>query len=274
MSAGGQDGAKARKPAWAGRLLGVAIAAQIPIMLAVALWNFNDARLETQTFSNAILLRSPTTTMAETLPQDLARVLGGLLWLAVFLGIFSCSALLWASSRFRSIRYAALLCSMLAIWLAIFTQWGHISWLGHRARAAAVVEQLGPIAVQLNNNWPQIDGRNDTFGPFMAYPNGKPRTLILLTPLPIGNQFGSLAAIDRGSSGKLRFELSRGVDSLWLEWAPKPVTPKEEPAKNVPAKNARLNEMKSSGFTNGIGASYQRSDSIPIDDQWTVSRYE
>lgn len=260
MSSDRQGECKTGQTARVGPLLAAAITAQLPIMMTIVLWNFNDARLEALTFSDVVLMNSPSTIVTQSLPVNLARTLGGLMWLALTLGLFSYSALYWGSSRFRSIRYVGLLCGILAVWLAIFTQWDRIAWLGHRARASAIVEQLAPIAVELHNGWPNRDGRSDALGPFMAYPNGSPRTLILLTALPIGNQFGSLAAIDRGKDGHLRFELSRGADSLWLEWSP--------------GQAALDNDKQHSIFANGIGARYQRTDSIPINAHWVVSRYE
>ncbi|GAB5405571.1 MAG: hypothetical protein Aurels2KO_38020 [Aureliella sp.] len=248
-------GASASNNRRAAFLLPAAIAAQFLLMLGFVSWNYCDARLETLEIPQVLLFRPPETTLSVSLRDGLARMFSVLIWLAILIGLFSLSAVFWAGKGYRSLRYAGVLSVVLALWLSIFSQWSTIAWQGHQARAAAIADELRPLARQLTKDWPRYDGENKQLGPFMAYPSGKPRTLILLKPIPIGHQFGSLAAIDRGSDGQLRFELSRGTDSMWLEWS----------AHGAPTQT---------NFTNGIGSVYRRGETISVDSNWRVSRFD
>lgn len=226
----------------------VLAASQLLGMLILLVWNYRDPRLERLSLYNGLFASDPALSSAEQ------WALSGILWSAIFLGAVALSASLWAGGIFRSLKYLGLLMLVCALWLGLATHWKRVAWLGHRGRALSTINVMQPIATSLQQNWPKTDSEDSIFGPYMAYPNWNPRTLILLTPMAIGDGSHSLAAVDRGSQGKLRFELSDGLESLWLEWSPQIDTTETE-------------------FSNGIGETYFHERSIDLKGSWTLSRY-
>ncbi len=237
------------------RIVPAAAIAQFLLMLILGLWNFFDPRLEYYSLTNAIRFKAPSIQLPEPLLSPFPELFSGLAWLAIVFFTISSTAVVWGRGLSRSIRYIGLLMLLVAAWIALCVQWDKIAWQGHRSRAMKTIQSLQPIAESLHASWPKVDGTHPEIGPFMAYPGANAKTLILLTPMQIPDQPTSLAAIDRDNRGRLRFELSRVSDSLWLEWSPE-----EAPLATT--------------FINGVGAQYELSDSIQVTENWIVSRYQ
>ncbi|MCR9295660.1 MAG: hypothetical protein NXI32_23320 [bacterium] len=249
------DGSRAAVGSGQNNWVMAGVISQLLLMLFVVYWNFRDPRLERLSLLPLLQFKTAAANELTLLPEFLCLLMSGILWFAILCVAVSVSALFWANGAYRSIRYIGLLCILFALWLSIYVQWEQIAWLGHRHRASVTVKRLMPLAQQLSQEWPKYDGQSEHLGPFMAYPNGRPSTLILLTPMSLGHDGVRLAAVDRDKDGTLRFELSRGDESLWLEWSPQ-------------------NRVRKTSFVDGVGGSYRQQRTIAIDRNWTVARYE
>lgn len=77
--------------------------------------------------------------------------------------------------------------------------------------------------------------------------------LILLTPKHIDGRF-RIAAIDRSTREVLRFELSSGYETIWLEH--------------------RIETELDSEFTNGIAQRFTRQYYVSLSPGWYLVRYQ
>jgi hypothetical protein len=241
------------------------LAIQIGCWVTLLVWNFLDPRLEAWRLPEAWRameiwrsLDGETSGSAgelATLDPGVGRILDFLIGAAVVTGVGLLTAVLWAPAPFRSVRSIGWLVVLVAAWLSIISNWSHISWWGHRYRAQSALVLLDQIAGELQESWPRHDGESPLFGPYMAYPAGQPSTLILLKPAATGDPQRWLSAIDRAESdGVLRFELSDGYQTFWLE-----------------QHDAAL--MPPPSFTNGIGSQYQVENWIRLNPRWRLARY-
>lgn len=125
------------------------------------------------------------------------------------------------SPSYRSLRALLAIATVVGLWLSLAISYQEIAWQGQRARLAWQLEDFESLAQSLARQWPSEDGEHDSLGPFMAYPFGRPRTLILLTPPQIDASGTVIAAVERREDGSLMFQLA-GVTSQqdWLEWHP------------------------------------------------------
>ena len=229
-----------------GLLLGLHTACAV----ALVTWNYLDPRLEPIQLWQVVLERAAT-----SLPASEMWLLQACVWLSLVTGIGLVTAMFWGPLACRSIKYAAALIVCCAAWLSLQHHWQQVSWWGHRHRMQPTVSFLEQIAADLTQDWPSNDGQHPRFGPFMAYPIGRPSTLILLKPAATDEQGMWLAAIDRDPrDGTLRFELSDGYQTLWLE-------------------HPSGTDSHPESFTNGIGARYDLETWIKVNPAWRLSRY-
>lgn len=213
-------------------------------------WNFLDPRLEPIQLWQVVL--DPN---AAPLPPGAMWLFQASVWLSLATGLGLVTAVFWGPLACRSIKYAAALIVCCAVWLSVQHHWQQVSWWGHRQRIQPAVSFLEQIAADLTQDWPNGDGQHPRFGPFMAYPIGRPSTLILLKPAATSEHRMWLAAIDRDPrDGTLRFELSDGFQTLWLE-------------------HPNSLEPLPGSFTNGIGAQYDVETWIKVNPAWRLSRY-
>ena len=226
-------------------------------------WNYSDARLESWSLVSELASWMEWTGWSEPwewlppradLPAWISQTLGGLTWLAILTSLGLLSALYWGPLQVRSTRYLGALCIFATLWLALGNQWRTVSWMGHRARSLQTVTDLQKVAERLSDAWPTMDGEDPDLGPFMAYPRRQPSTLILLKPGLTSQATYSLMAIDRDPMGHLRFEISDGERTFWLEYG-------------------RDSQAISSTYTNGIGVRQERERSIPVNARWQLARY-
>lgn len=219
----------------------------------LAAWNFLDPRLEQITGDD--LWGSVWESSGSRSNLALIHITQVILVLAGLSGLGLVTGLLWAPLRFRSVRFIGMLVVFVSGWFALASQWQQIAWLGHRQRALPSLEFLDRVAADLSREWPRHDGNNELLGPFMAYPNWDPETLILLRPAEVGHQRRYLAAVDRDPNrGVLRFEVSDGYQTFWLE-------------------HFSHGADRPKSFTNGIGAEYEVDSWIGLNSQWRLSRY-
>ncbi|WDI40767.1 hypothetical protein [Bremerella sp. P1] len=138
-------------------------------------------------------------------------------------------------------------------WLGLINGWDELIWTGKRIRIDAHVAAFQPIAHSLKQDWPSIDGESESLGPFMAYPSGKPKTLLLLTTPPMAKSGPTFSSIERSDAGGIRFQLSGNERGVWLEW---------HPSGNQPE-----------SFVGGLLEPHHLRRSVSLGDGWFLARY-
>lgn len=160
--------------------------------------------------------------------------------------------LLKGSGRQRSIAAYLLFTTLVGGWLALATGWETVYGWGQARRAIADLPAFEATAKQLDANWPTDDGTLGDFGPFMAYPKGKPTCLLMLGQAkPPGGSL-LISAVER-SAGVVRFELSGAERPAWVVWQ----------ADDAPA----------TAFTSGLGGQYAVASQRRIAPHWRLVRY-
>jgi len=144
--------------------------------------------------------------------------------------------------------------SLACCWLGLINGWDELIWTGKRLRIDSKVAVFEPLAQSLNQDWPQVDGQRDNLGPFMAYPAGQAKTLILLTTPPMAESGPTFSSIERSDAGGIRFQLSGKERGVWLEWHP----PGNEPE----------------SFVGGLLEPHHLSRMVSLGDGWFLARYD
>jgi hypothetical protein len=178
-------------------------------------------------------------------------ILSGLLVAGTFTLPAIFATLLGGNPRHRSLRAWFAFTLLVAAWLTLFVSWREFAWQGQRMRLWTRLDNFEPIAAELQGNWPQGDGELPKVGTFMAYPQGKPRTLLMLAQP--ASQSVAFSAIERDDDGSLKFELAGDETGAWLEW---------HPAGSAP-----------DNFTGGLENNYIRGRSAPLGNGWYLVRY-
>jgi hypothetical protein len=142
---------------------------------------------------------------------------------------------------------------LVAVWLTLAVSWRELSWQSQVVRVRRQLSGFESVAALLRSDWPDSDGERDEIGPFMAYPRGRPRTLLLLTSPTIAHASASISAIERATTGGLRFQLTGSEPDAWLEW---------HPWGSVP-----------DSFRGGLMTDYVLERSAPLSRGWFVVRY-
>ena len=127
-----------------------------------------------------------------------------------------CVTLMVGAATHRGLRSWFAITLLVAAWLTVCVAWPEIAWQGRRFGAWCQLNEFEAIAASLRDNWPTNDGERAGLGSFMAYPKGRPRTLMLLkskSSVPI-------SAVERNDDGTLSFELRSAEPGTWLEWHP------------------------------------------------------
>jgi hypothetical protein len=208
--------------------------------------NFLDERLEQVSLGSMLLMRvDARLTGYRILLPCIAYSL------VVSLGLYAMGILIGVRAQ-RSLKHLFTFTATIALTLALFTAWQRISWDGRCYRMKDCTESLQVICDALRKDWPTGDTNHELLDSIMAYPQWNPTTLILLTPRPINRHF-YIAAIDRSQSGALRFELSSGFETIWLEHHNAPLIDDE--------------------FTNGIQQHFVRQHSVSLSRNWYLVRY-
>ncbi len=83
----------------------------------------------------------------------------------------------------------------------------------------------------------------------MAYPQGRPRMLLMLT----SDSSPAVSAVELADDGALGFELSGDESGTWLEWHPVGSTPQ--------------------AFTGGLESEYDFGRAAPLGRGWYLVRY-
>ncbi|MGD9634259.1 MAG: hypothetical protein AB7G28_00950 [Pirellulales bacterium] len=153
------------------------------------------------------------------------------------------------SAAHRRLRSWLAFTMLVAAWLTVLVGWREFAWQGQRLRLRATVDQFDAIAKSLREDWPTADGERAGLGSFMAYPQGRPRMLMML----MSQTEPQIAAIERADDGALGFEIRGEQAGTWLEWHPAGSTPKN--------------------FIGGLEGNYQFGRAAPLGRGWYLVRY-
>ena len=180
----------------------------------------------------------------------------GLIAIVVIAGVCFCY---WTAGFFvraagnRTLRSLLHHTACAAMWFAFLYSYPWIAWHGKRLRLMEKTAQFEPIAQRLRESWPAQDGQITELGPFMAYPFGDPKTLVLLTPPAINGDHTAFSAVERTEQGGLRFLLSGREGGDWIEWHPDSVRP--------------------GSFIGGLGDRHAMVSWLSLDGGWYLVRY-
>ncbi len=216
----------------------------LTLLVAAVIWVFADPRLH-QILSRGGSLASHWN------EWPIAGMLV-LCLLAALLLVWLLLGLWLGTSQFRQLRSLIVIISLISLWLGYAMNCQSIAWHGRRVRVSPYVATVEKLCTPLEQQWPQIDGTIQGIGPFMAYPIGRPTTLILLTPPTVTEDGPSISAIERSSDGAIRFELSDLDGRDWLEWHPQ----------SLP-----------SSHIGGLGEEREMTRFSSLSDNWFLVRY-
>ena len=159
-----------------------------------------------------------------------------------------------SEKRSRSIRQWLAITSIVAVWFAFISNHAEVAWQGKRFRFASRMDELELIVAPLRDEWPKQDGNLSPLGPFMAYPFGRPKTLVLLQTPQIGSQSVFVSVIERCQMGAIKLQLSGTDGGDWVEWHPKFSQPKS--------------------FVGGLADTHQLCASTSLGRGWFLVRYQ
>jgi hypothetical protein len=183
-----------------------------------------------------------------------ARALSIIAWLAAGCVAAVGLALVFGPQRHRRLRSWIAFTTLAAVWLGLAVAWRDVAWAGQRYRLSREAASLEPIAAALRERWPLNDGSDvPGLGPFMAYPPGQAKMLMLLHQVRPEGSSNAISAIERSNAGGLRFELADGDAGAWLEW---------HPAGEKPA-----------SFLGGLEGAYELVRASDLGDGWFLARY-
>ncbi|PAY16321.1 hypothetical protein CKO51_27500 [Rhodopirellula sp. SM50] len=146
--------------------------------------------------------------------------------LVVFAATSLAALLLTRSQRWRialrktSLRQLLAITTVIALWCGLVIHHESIAWQGKRVRFVWRVDELEAIVAPLRNQWPERDGELPATGPFMAYPFGRPTTLVLLQSPALASQHVYVSAIERCDDGAIKLQLTGTDGGDWAEWHP------------------------------------------------------
>ena len=166
----------------------------------------------------------------------------------IFLGLFL------GATTHRRVRSWFAFTLLLATWLTLFASWHELAWRGQVLRLRNQMDGFESVAASLRSDWPAVDGERPGIGPFMAYPIGGPRMLMMLTTPNLPNTRASISTVERSDDGALRFELTGDEPGVWLEWHPPGTAPQS--------------------FIGGLMSEYPLDRSEPLGQGWYLVRYQ
>ncbi|MCC9656184.1 hypothetical protein [Rhodopirellula halodulae] len=156
--------------------------------------------------------------------------------------------------RSRSLAQLLAITTLAAAWCGMLIHLDSIAWQGKRIRFVARVDQLEAIAAPLRTDWPQQDGEVSQVGPFMAYPFGRPKTLVLLQAPRVTERAVYVSSIERGDDGSIKLQLTGTDGGDWAEWHPEGSRPKS--------------------FVDGLFELHRLDFATPIGRGWYLVRYQ
>jgi hypothetical protein len=229
------------------------------LFVAFCVWIWNDVRFMEPSFAWSPYNRAKSAApppSREVIPMTAGRWLTFRILRAAaavsFAGILA--ALFLGAARHRRLRAWLAVIGLAAAWLALATSWRDLAWAGRRWCAAGLVTAYEPLAAALRREWPQHDDAKEGFGPFSAYPAGKPQMLMLLTRRTPESATVPFVGVERSAVGALRFDLEGRLADVWLEWHPPGSAPQS--------------------FTGGLETQYTLQRASALGAGWYAATYE
>ncbi len=234
-----------------GRMLWVGNIGLLLVIVAWIAWDskFPPTALAVRAALARLFLAGPasavTTTQLGSRPILLSALCGAAIVTAI--GVFV--TLFAGAKEHRRLRAWFAFTLLLAAWLTVLVSWPELAWRGQQIRMRAAVGDFESLAFSLSSDWPTGDGKRPGLGSFMAYPQSRPRILMMLTSdtqIPV-------SAVERAENGALAFELVGDNRGSWLEWHPAGATPRT--------------------FTGGLEGDYELRRAAPLGRGWYLVRY-
>ncbi|TWU35765.1 hypothetical protein Q31b_52000 [Novipirellula aureliae] len=218
-------------------------------LIAIAIWAVSDPLFETTIQYRGLSDAS----------QNVGWIRVASFTLVVIFAIGSLLALLFqtlsrrSAPRHRSTRQLLAITTVIAVWFSFALYHDAIAWQGKRLRFATRVDELEAIVAPLRYEWPDRDGELRGIGPFMAYPFGRPTTLLLLEAPRVAERSVYVSAVERSDTGAIKLQLTGTDGGDWAEWHP----PGSQP----------------SSFTGGLADSHELQSATSIGNGWYLVRY-
>lgn len=237
---------------------------QISAIAGLFIWAIFDPALELMVYRLRLGIETPLAALSDAalhVGASRVAVACGLvaLVLATWMWRMSITFQQFSSTpKVISLRLLFGLTTLFAVWCAFAINYSSVSMRAKGIRISWKLTELESLAGPLREQWPSVDGDSATLGPFMAYPFGRPTTLLLLTPPTISQGGFSVSTIERGVSGELRFLLgseTSGTDyGDWIEWHPEGNVPQD--------------------FVGGLNDLHELRSQIELGSGWFLVRYE
>src|SRR6056297_729124 len=228
-------------------------------LFSIVLWAVLDLQFESLVNSFQSIFRSPLETLTGVIRYlgitRLVMFAFAISFAGVTFSALACRLFFGGEDhRVRSIMALLSLTAVIAAWSGLVMNHADLAWQGKRLRVATQLEQLQRVAEPLRQSWPREDGALPAIGPFMAYPFGRPTTLILLKSPAIDGDELCIAAIERGEQGAIKLQLSGAIYDDWVEWHP--------------------GQSKPTSFVDGLSVPRQLKQVTALQRGWYLVRYE
>lgn len=184
----------------------------LALLAAVAAWLFLDPKL------TALVMVGPAPNWSQwTWQECVFTILLG--FAAASFGVMGLS-FIFGGKDCRRPKTMLAIATLLGCWLGLAVNSSEFNWQGKRWRLRNLGATLDPVVADLTKRWPGDDGERPVLGPFMAYPIGKPTTLLLLKPPQVSDNGILINAVERVHDGAIKFGLAGREPGDWLEWHP------------------------------------------------------
>jgi hypothetical protein len=221
---------------------------------AICVWILIDGRFPQNAYIFRVVVRgllNGDRILAWVPTPVLYLALVGLTAIGSGIGIFG--SLFFGAKTHRRLRTWLAFTMLAAAWLTLGVTWRDMAWHSQKARMRSRLGGLDSVAASLLADWPTGDREHPELGPFMAYPQGDPAMLLLLTTPKIGHAEVAISGVEKSATGVLRFQLAGSESGAWLEWHPPETNPES--------------------FRGGLMTQYQLERSAPLANGWYLTRY-
>ncbi len=157
------------------------------------------------------------------------------------------------SARFRTTRMWLVFMAVTCGWLGLIVGWQTIYWLGQQRRVKPALPAADSMVSALRGAWPKSDSALPDIGPFLAYPDGAPTTLMTLGRATFPETQLAFSAVEKTGENAMRFELAGAEAGAWLEW--------------------RGDGSEPRSFVGGLNTKYEVGRTARLRPEWFLVRY-
>lgn len=239
-------------------LIGASWTVNVVLLLGTLAWILNDGKFTEaalQFIRHVRAFWNDEAALGVVTPLMWPRV--DALWFIFIAGLLSAlgilAGLIGGTGRHRNIRSWLAVMIVMAGWLTLLTTWPELAWRGQVWRVRAAISEFEKFSRQLLADWPQTDGKLEGLGPFMAYPIGKPRTLMFLAIPQVPDTNIAISTVERGNDDDLHFQLAGNDEGPWL------------------VRHLGIDEPR--GFFSGLEGEYIPYKHTRVKEGWFLVRY-